>query len=112
MPEENRSCGITPENLVRHELIGLKVKVAGSTDPSLGGFSGTVVDESYNMLMIECRPNAKKKAKETAKTKTKSISKRNSIFIFALPNRVKVKIEGRLLVGRPEDRIKKKFERW
>jgi len=97
---------------VRHELIGLKAKVAVSTDPSLEGVGGTVVDESYNMLVLECRPSGKKKAKDAAKTRAKSISKRDSIFIFALPNRVKVKIEGRLLVGRPEDRIKKKFERW
>jgi len=103
---------ITAENIVRHELIGLKAKVAASTDPSLEGVSGTVVDESYNMLVMECGPLAKKKAKEAAKKRTKSVSKRDSVFIFALPNRVKVKIEGRLLVGRPEDRIKKKFERW
>lgn len=103
---------ITAENIVRHELIGLKTKVAASTDPSLEGVSGTVVDESYNMLVMECRPLPKRKAKEAAKKRTKSVSKRDSVFIFALPNRVKVKIEGRLLVGRPEDRIKKKFERW
>lgn len=112
MSEKTRSCCITPENVVRHELIGLRAKVACSTDPSLRGVSGRVVDESYNMLVMECRLKAGKKAKEAAKTRTKSVSKRDSVFIFALPNRVKVKIEGRLLVGRPEDRIKKKFERW
>jgi len=112
MCAEKRGSGITPENVVRHELIGLKVKVAESTDPALRGLSGTVVDESYNMLVVECRPTAGKGAKKTAKPKEKAISKRNSIFIFALPNRVKVKIEGRLLIGRPEDRIKKKFDRW
>lgn len=96
---------ITPENILRHELIGLRVRVAESTDSMLRGLSGTVVDESYNMLVIETK-KIKKLAAE------KRLSKQNSVFIFALPNRVKVKVEGRLLVGRPEDRIKKKFDRW
>jgi len=96
---------ITTDNIVRHELIGLRVKVVDSTDPMLRGLSGTVVDESYNMLVIE----TKKAGKPAAE---KRLSKRDSVFIFALPNRVKVKVEGRLLVGRPEDRIKKKFDRW
>jgi ribonuclease P protein subunit POP4 len=96
---------IAENNIVRHELIGLRVRVAESTDPAMRGLSGTVVDESYNMLVIES-----KKAGRPASEKR--LSKRNSVFIFALPNRVKVKVEGRLLVGRPEDRIKKRFERW
>lgn len=97
--------GITPENVVRHELIGLRVRVAESTDPAMRGLGGTIVDESYNMLTMETK-KAGKRASE------KRLSKRNSVFIFALPNKVKVKVEGRLLVGRPEDRIKKKFDRW
>jgi len=97
---------ITPENIVRHELIGLRVKVEKSTDKSLEKLSGKVIDESYNMLRIEGKKRGEKKAKE------KSIPKRNSIFIFTLPNGVKVEVDGRLLVSRPEDRIKKKFERW
>jgi len=105
MCAKKRGSGITPENVVRHELIGLKVKVAESTDPALRGLSGTVVDESYNMLVVE----TKKRGKNPAE---KRLSKCNSVFIFALPNKVKVKVEGRLLIGRPEDRIKKKFDRW
>ena len=58
------------------------------------------------MLKIECKRRGEKKPKE------KSIEKRNSIFIFTLPNGVNIEVDGRLLVGRPEDRIKKKFERW
>jgi ribonuclease P protein subunit POP4 len=105
MADEKIGSGITSENVVRHELIGLRAKVAESTDPAMRGLSGRVVDESYNMLSIETK-KAGKPASE------KRLSKRNSVFIFALPNKVKVKVEGRLLVGRPEDRIKKKFDRW
>ncbi len=97
---------ITPENIVRHELIGIRVKVEKSTDPTLEKLSGKVIDESYNMLIIEGKKRGEKKPKE------KSIPKRNSIFIFTLPNGVKVEVDGRLLVGRPEDRIKKKFDTW
>lgn len=98
--------GITPQNLVRHELIGLRVKIEKSTDPTLEKLSGRIVDENYNMLVVEVKKRGEKKPKE------KSIPKRNSIFIFTLPNGVKVQVDGELLVGRPEDRIKKKFERW
>jgi len=105
MPVKSVSASITPENVVRHELIGLRVRVAESTDPMLRGLNGTVVDETHNMLVIETK-RAGKPAVE------KRLSKQNSVFIFALPNKVKVKVDGRLLVGRPEDRVKKRFDRW
>ena len=91
---------ITPQNLVRHELIGLKVRVEKSTDPTQRKISGLVIDETYNTLKIE------------VKKRGKIIPKANAIFIFTLPNRVKVKVDGKLLVSRPEDRIKKKFAKW
>lgn len=92
---------ITPQNLVRHELIGLEVKIAKSTDPTQRGVKGKVVDETYNILKIE-----------TKEGKEKKIPKANCVFIFTLPSGIKVEVDGKLLVGRPEDRIKKKFARW
>ena len=92
---------ITAKNLVRHELIGLKVKIGESSDPTQRGLKGKVIDESYSTLKIE-----------TAKGKEKTISKKNSVFIFTLPNKTKVQVEGKLLIARPEDRIKKRFPRW
>lgn len=91
---------ITPKNLVRHELIGLEVKIKDSTDPTLKNLRGRIIDETYNTLKIE------------VEKKEKIIPKKNCIFIFILPNKTKVQIDGKLLVGRPEDRIKKKFPRW
>lgn len=91
---------ITPQNLVRHELIGLKVRVAESTDSTQEKISGTVIDETYNTLKIE------------TKKKEKVIPKSNAVFIFTLPNRVRVRVDGSLLADRPEDRIKKKFAKW
>ena len=92
---------ITAKNIVRHELIGLKVRIEKSTDPTQKGLRGKVIDESYNTIKIE-----------TVKGKEKVIPKKNSVFIFTLPNKTKVQVEGKLLVARPEDRIKKKFPRW
>jgi ribonuclease P protein subunit POP4 len=99
---------ITPQNLVRHELIGLKVKIATSTDKTQKGLQGTVVDETYNMLKIE----TKEETKKGKKVEDKLVSKQNNVFIFTLPNKVKVQVDGKLLVSRPEDRIKKKFAKW
>lgn len=109
---KNYSMPITANNIVRHELCGLKVRIEESSDPTLEKLSGVVVDESYNMLKIEVKETKGVKKRGKKKPKEKSIPKRNSIFIFTLPNGVKVRIDGELLVGRPEDRIKKKFERW
>ena len=91
---------------MRHELIGLRVRVEKHTDKSLERMSGMVVDETYNMLKIEGKKRGQKLKRD------KAVEKRNGIFIFALPNGVKVEVEGSLLVGRPEDRIKKKFKKW
>jgi ribonuclease P protein subunit POP4 len=92
---------ITPHNLVRHELISLAVKIAKSTDPTQKGLKGKVIDETYNTLKIETKDG-----------KEKVIPKENCIFIFTLPDKTKVQVDGKLLISRPEDRIKKKFPRW
>ena len=91
---------ITPENIIRHELIGLKVKIKDSPEKTQKGISGKVIDESYNTFKIE-----------TLK-KEKTVIKGNSVFVFTLPDKTKVQVEGKLLISRPEDRIKKKIPRW
>jgi len=91
---------ITPENIVRHELIGLRVEVEKATNKCLIGIKGVVVDEMYNMLVIDTGKEEKK------------IQKKGTIFIFHLPNGKRVEVDGGLLVSRPEDRIKKKLPRW
>lgn len=91
---------ITPQNLVRHELIFLAVKVVESSDPSQKGLRGKVIDESYNTLKIE------------TKNGERILIKENCVFVFTLPDKTKVEVDGKLLVSRPEDRIKKKFPKW
>ena len=88
---------ITPKNLVRHELCGLKVRVKKSTQPTQKRISGTVIDETYNTIKIE------------TKRGEKVVIKENCVFEFTLPDKTKVEVDGKILVGRPEDRIKKHF---
>ena len=91
---------ITPENLVRHELIGLRVRIVANANKSLVGVSGRIVDETRNMLVIE-----------KADGEEVSVPKETGIFSLEV-GRAWVKVDGRVLVGRPEDRIKKKFRKW
>ena len=44
--------------------------------------------------------------------KEKLIQKDVSIFHFTLPNGLKVEINGKILLNRPEDRIKKRFRKY
>jgi ribonuclease P protein subunit POP4 len=91
---------ITEKNLVRHELIGLEVEVRKSTNKSQIGIKGRVIDETYNMLVIETEKGEKK------------VEKKSCVFVFKLPNGKKVEVEGWVLVGGPEDRIKKKLPKF
>jgi ribonuclease P protein subunit POP4 len=92
---------ITPENLVRHELIGLKAKVIGSTNKSALGLEGKVVDETRNTLVIEIDK------------KTKKLVKDQCVFSFNIPETNEwIKIDGKILLSRPEDRVKKKLAKW
>lgn len=90
----------TPENLARHELIGLEVKIVSSPNAAMQGVEGKVVDETRNMLVIE-----------KADGKEVSVPKEGSVFSFVLGGE-RVKIDGCVLVGRPEDRIRKKLRQW
>ena len=85
---------------MKHELIGLEVRVAGSTNKSVVGMEGAVVDETRQTLTIQTAKGDRKVAKDVC------------TFVFTLPDKKKVKVDGCLLVSRPEDRIKKKFKKW
>ncbi len=90
----------TPENIVRHELIGLEVSVSESKDKTLFSLKGIVVDETRQTLIIR------------SAGKEKTVIKDQCIFVFCLPSKACVRIDGKILVSRPEDRIKKKFDKW
>jgi len=74
--------------ILHHELIGLKVKVVGARNKSLMGMEDFIMDETQNTLTLN---NGKK----------------------LLKSQVMLEIEGKAvdgsdLVGRTEDRIKKR----
>lgn len=85
--------------VVQSELIGLNAKVVKSTNPSCVGISGQVVDETRKTLVIRRKRENKVIVKETA------------VFHLALPNGTVVEIEGNAILGRPEDRVKKRLRR-
>lgn len=80
--------------ILADELIGLPVKVEKSTDPGREKIEGKVVDETKNTLIIETTSGDKK------------VSKAECTFAFNYKGRW-TKVDGKLLVARPEDRIKK-----
>lgn len=90
---------ITPTNIHRHELIGLPVIIISSKNRYLIGIKGFVIDESKNMLVILDRG------------KPKLVPKSVCVFRFTLPDGTQVDVDGNLLIGRPEDRIKKLIKR-
>jgi len=105
---------ITAKNLAMHELIGLRVEIVSSTNKSHVGIKGVVTDETRQTLTID-----------TGKGKEKSFAKDQCTFRFRIPaapdtgsgeppsgRYVWVRVDGRLLVARPEDRIKKKLKKW
>lgn len=88
---------ITPENLPKHELIGLEVEVVEATDERKIGISGEVMDETQSMLRIGDR----------------EVKKKNCVFRFRLPDGQEVKLDGELIAKRPEERVGMKLpEKW
>jgi ribonuclease P protein subunit POP4 len=85
---------ITAQNLKRHELIGLKARVDQAANPSLIGIEGRIVDETRNTLVIKDG------------RKERSVPKKEVILEIEV-QKEKVKIKGREILGRPEDRIKR-----
>lgn len=92
---------VTPKDIVRHELVGLETEIASSSNPVSVGMKGKVVGESRNTISIE-----------TAQGITKTAIKDQCVFLFTLQSGEKVKVDGKLLVARPEDRVKKKHKKW
>ena len=89
-----------PGNILRHELIGLNVRIVHSPNRSLNGKSGLIVNESKNMLTLS------KKGRKVL------IPKSVATFRFKLADGRLVEVDGSRLLGRPESRLKTKIRRW
>lgn len=92
---------ITPQNILRHELVGLEVEIIHSLHGDLIGIKGRVVNETRNTLTIEDGEGTEK-----------IIPKGSTTFEFTLPDGVTIELKGEIIVSRPEDRIKKRFRKY
>ncbi|MBP5083069.1 MAG: ribonuclease P protein component 1 [Methanomicrobium sp.] len=84
---------ITPRNVCRHELLGLKTFVFSSTNPNQVGICGLIVDETKNMLVISSESGLKK------------VQKKGAAFDITLPDETRIRVDGSVLVMQPEKRI-------
>ncbi len=73
------------------------MEVLYDSNPSNVKLRGKVVDETMKTLVIQSAG-------------LKRIAKKDAVFKFSLDG-VAVKVEGRTLIGRPEDRVKKQNKR-
>ncbi len=89
---------VTPE-IIRYEFIGTEGKVARSPHEGYVGLGGKVVSETKNTFTF------------LLKGKEKSVIKELAVFNFKFEDGTVVEIDGKLLVGRSEDRVKKSIKR-
>ena len=120
---------LSSKNIFYHELIGLELKVVDSSNPSLIGLSGTVIDETKKTLLIEVKSEVQNEipaginddeGSENLSSnqgnfnfiyKEKLIQKDVSVFQFKVPDGTIVEIDGKILLNRPEDRIKRRYKK-
>lgn len=86
---------ITQQNVLAHELVGQRVMILESADPSFKNMHGKIVYETKNLLVINKGQNIVKVPKSIV-----TIS-------LGLPDGNDCVINGSDLVGRPEDRIQR-----
>jgi len=89
---------ITPA-ILQHEFIGLNAKVVRSTHPNYVGIAGKVIDETRNTLLI------------LHKNERKAVVKEVAVFHFTMPDGTVLEIDGKAIIGRPENRVKKRITR-
>jgi len=84
---------------VQGEFIGLNAKVVKSTNPSYVGITGKVIDETRNTLVIR------------HENEDKVVFKGVAVFHFTTPDGTVVEVDGNVIMGRPEDRVKRRLRR-
>lgn len=86
-------------NIISSEFIGTEAKVAKSRHQGYVGISGRIIDETRNTFVI------------LHKGERKRIIKDSAVFNFKFSDGTIVEIDGKLLMRRPEDRLKKRIRR-
>jgi ribonuclease P protein subunit POP4 len=87
---------ITSENIVAHEMIGLKTEISGSPNSQIIGLNGTIVDETKSMLILN------------TKNGFKMIPKKQNTWKFYAENK-EIILYGSLLEKRSYDRLEAKI---
>jgi ribonuclease P protein subunit POP4 len=86
-------------DVINGEFVGTEGRIAESRHSGYFGISGEVIGESKNTFTI------------LQDGKTKSVVKEAAVFSFRFSDGTVVEIDGKLLMGRPEDRLKKSMKR-
>ncbi|MFW5990613.1 MAG: ribonuclease P protein component 1 [Candidatus Nanoarchaeia archaeon] len=82
------------KDIKKDELIGLHITIVDATNPCLNGINGKVVDETKNTLVVENH---------------KRITLLKNQIIIECPYKGRLlRIDGKKLVKRPEDRVKER----
>ncbi|MGD6806166.1 MAG: ribonuclease P protein component 1 [Candidatus Bathyarchaeia archaeon] len=89
---------VTPD-IVRYEFIGTHGVVTASPNIDYVGVGGLVVGETRNTFLLQ------------DEERTRSVIKDLASFDFTFNDGTVVEIDGKLLVGRSEDRLKKSVKR-
>ncbi len=84
----------TTRNITQHELIGLKAEVTKSKNPANVGLAGKIINETQHTLVLDVKGKDKRLFKE-------------SIHFQVLIEGKKIEIDGKVLEGKPWERIKK-----
>ncbi len=85
--------GMSALNIMFHELIGLRIMVVKSSEDTLNGLSGEVVDETQHTLKVKTNKGLKIIPKSIV---TISVELTNGTFAT---------VDGKKISFRPEDRI-------
>ncbi|MCW4052127.1 MAG: ribonuclease P protein subunit [Candidatus Bathyarchaeota archaeon] len=85
--------------IAQQEFIGLEASVTKSPNLHSMHITGVVVDETRKTFVIQ------------QDRKRKTVMKNQTLFHFTLPDKTTVKIDGKILLGRPEERLKKRIRR-
>ena len=85
---------LKPTNIINQKLIGFHVKIipANETFPK---WEGKIIDETYNLFILDHNEKIKK------------IPKKGNRFQFQINEEI-IEVNGKLFIGRPENRIKMK----
>ena len=87
---------ITKENIISHELIGLKTEIIDSSNKEILGLKGTIIDETKSMFVIDTSIGCKK------------IPKNHNKWKFSIQND-DIILFGSALCKRPFDRVRIKL---